>query len=341
MTKQNKMRVGSLFSGIGGLELGLELAGVGEPVWFVEIDPYAQAVLKKHWSEAKIYGDIKTVDFTKLERVDILTGGPPCTDISIAGKRAGVKSDTRSGLWREYFRAISELRPRYVVVENVAASTQPFLDEHGRIIEQAAIATFLGDLATVGYNAFWSCIPASAVGAPHRRDRILIIAYPDSERRDDGSDTFGERPVLPNTEREVAEDNEEWRRWERWSRSLSNIGRDVSYTNSERLEGHRKSEWHEQGQSESCFDNDSRGGGRSVEHGVDGVVDGLPDRLDECSRLRPLQETWWEEEHGIPRVVKQQEHRINRIRCLGNAVVPFWAQIAGEIIKEKERLRSL
>ena len=156
------LRVGSLFSGTGGIELGLERAGGFETVWFVECDPHAQAFLRKYWPDATIYGDITEIDFASVPRIDVLTGGFPCQDISNAGKRVGI-SGSRSGLWKHYLRAISVLRPRIVFAENVAALTQRGLD------------TVLIDLAAIGYDAEYHCFPASAVGAPHRRDRIVII----------------------------------------------------------------------------------------------------------------------------------------------------------------------
>ena len=165
------MTVGSLFAGIGGFDLGFERAGY-DIRWQVEIDPWAQAVLAKHWPHVHRHDDIRTAGWHNLEAVDVLCGGFPCQDISLAGKGAGIADGTRSGLWSEYARLIRELRPRYVVVENVAALLARGL---GRV---------LGDLAACGYDAEWDCIPAAAVGAPHRRDRLWLVAYPDGVRRD-------------------------------------------------------------------------------------------------------------------------------------------------------------
>src|SRR5690606_7177861 len=114
-----KLTVGSLFSGIGGIDLGLERAGM-ETRWFSEIDPYASRVLAKHWPNVPNHGDITQIDFRAVEAVDVLCGGFPCQDLSLAGKRAGIDGE-RSGLWSEYVRAIRDLRPRYVLVENVTA----------------------------------------------------------------------------------------------------------------------------------------------------------------------------------------------------------------------------
>ena len=157
-----------LFSGIGGFSLGLERAGF-KTVAFCEIDPYARAVLRKHWPDVPCYDDVRTITAERLAadgiEVQAIVGGFPCQDISSAGLGAGLAGE-RSGLWREFARLIGELRPRYVIVENVAA----LLDRgHGEV---------LGDLARIGYDAEWDCLPASAVGAPHERRRVWIVAYP-------------------------------------------------------------------------------------------------------------------------------------------------------------------
>ena len=156
--------IGSLFSGIGGLELGLEVAGVGQTVWQVEQDEYCQGILAKHWPEAERHHDIKAVGINNLKRVDLICGGFPCQDISLAGSGTGLAGE-RSGLWWEMFRVIRELRPRYVVVENVPALTS------------RGLGAVLGNLASIGYDAQWDCISAASIGACHHRDRIFIIAW--------------------------------------------------------------------------------------------------------------------------------------------------------------------
>lgn len=155
------MTLGSLFSGIGGFDLGFERAGY-EIKFQVEIDEYCQRVLARHWPDVQRFGDIRTIE--RLPNVDVLCGGFPCQDISHAGKREGIDGE-RSGLWSEFVRIIRLVRPRYVVVENVSAL---LVRGMGRV---------LGDLSASGYDAEWDCIPACAVGAPHRRDRVWIVAY--------------------------------------------------------------------------------------------------------------------------------------------------------------------
>jgi len=167
-----KFQLLDLFSGIGGFSLGLERTGGFETVAFCEIEDYPRRVLARHWPEVPIYGDIRNLNAARLRadgiRVDAICGGFPCQDISTAGAGAGIEGD-RSGLWREYARLIGELRPQIVFVENVAALLGRGLDR------------VLGDLAEIGYDAEWHCIPASAVGAPHRRDRLWIIGYTDNQ----------------------------------------------------------------------------------------------------------------------------------------------------------------
>jgi DNA (cytosine-5)-methyltransferase 1 len=161
------MKVGSLFAGIGGFDLGLERAGF-EITWQVEIDPYCQRVLAKHWPHVQRYGDIRAIDWATVPRVDLLCGGFPCQDLSFAGKRAGIDGE-RSGLWSEYVRAIRALRPRYILVENVPG-----------LLTNEYMGRVLGDLAACGYDAEWSVLSACAMGAPHTRERVFILAYAES-----------------------------------------------------------------------------------------------------------------------------------------------------------------
>ena len=157
-----------MFSGIGGFAFGLERAGMNT-VAFCEQDKFCQAVLRKHWPEVPIYDDVRTLTANRLASdgisVDVICGGFPCQDISTAGKGAGLAGE-RSGLWWEFHRLIAEIKPEWVIVENVAALRSRGLD------------VVLRGISEIGYDAEWHCIPASAVGAPHRRDRIWIVAYP-------------------------------------------------------------------------------------------------------------------------------------------------------------------
>lgn len=157
------MTFGSLFSGIGGFDLGLERAGM-ECRWQVEIDPFCRKVLAKHWPDVPRYEDVRDVGAHNLEPVDLICGGFPCQDISYAGKGAGLEGE-RSGLWYEFARIIGEMGPRYAVVENVPA------------LLTRGLGDVLGTLASLGYNAEWTCLPAASVGAPHIRDRVFVLAH--------------------------------------------------------------------------------------------------------------------------------------------------------------------
>jgi DNA (cytosine-5)-methyltransferase 1 len=165
------MNVLDLFSGIGGFSLGLERAGM-RTVAFCEVDPFCRQVLARHWPGVPCYDDVRSLTADRLLAdgiaPDVICGGFPCQDISLAGAGAGIDGD-RSGLWREYARLIGELRPRYVIVENVTALL-------GR-----GLGKVLGDLAALGFDAEWDCLPASYVGARQLRDRVWIVAYPERD----------------------------------------------------------------------------------------------------------------------------------------------------------------
>lgn len=154
---------GSLFSGIGGMDLGLDRAGM-QCKWQVEINEYAIKVLTKHWPNVPKHRDVRDVGKRSLEPVDVIAGGFPCQDISNAGFGAGLAGE-RSGLWSQMFRVIRELRPRFVLIENVSALLIRGLD------------TVLCDLAGIGFDAEWETVRASDFGAPHERNRLFIVAY--------------------------------------------------------------------------------------------------------------------------------------------------------------------
>lgn len=154
---------GELFAGIGGMGLGLEWAG-WDCRWQVENHPDRVAVLEKHWPDIPRYTDVNEVPWSDVEPVDLIAGGFPCQDISSGGRKVGI-TGPRSGLWKAMAHAISVVRPRYVLVENVADLAVRGLD------------VVLGDLALLGFDAEWSVLPACALGAPHPRRRLFIVAY--------------------------------------------------------------------------------------------------------------------------------------------------------------------
>lgn len=167
------LKVLDLFSGIGGFSLGLERTGGFETVAFCEIEPFPRKILAKHWPEVPIYEDVRALTAERLAAdgiaVDGICGGFPCQDISVAGKGLGLAGE-RSGLFYEVARLIGELRPKFILLENVGALLCRGMD------------AVLGTLAALGYDAIWHCIPASHVGLPHTRDRVWIVAYPRKER---------------------------------------------------------------------------------------------------------------------------------------------------------------
>lgn len=163
------MRIGSLFSGIGGLELGLEWSGLGRTIWQVEADAFCRAVLAKHWPNVdRSIVDVRNAGPSVLAPVDVLCGGFPCQDVSSAGAHAGLAGQ-RSGLWREFRRCVSEFRPRIAIVENVASGARRWL------------CPVRDDLHQLGYRTRAVALSAADVGAPHLRRRVFVIAYANGE----------------------------------------------------------------------------------------------------------------------------------------------------------------
>ena len=169
MVKSDKLKVLDLFSGIGGFSLGLERTEGFETVAFCEIDKHCQKVLKKHWPDVPTFDDVTKLKGKNFKNIDVICGGFPCQDISIAGKREGLKGE-RSGLWSEFKRLIKEVRPQYAIIENVANLRNKGLNQ------------VLKDLWSIGYDCEWHIISASSIGAPHLRERVWIIAHPNSTR---------------------------------------------------------------------------------------------------------------------------------------------------------------
>jgi DNA (cytosine-5)-methyltransferase 1 len=191
--KRGKMKIGSLFSGYGGLDLAVTKLTGAEVVWHCEWEDAPSKVLEANFPGVPNYRDVSSVDWDSVEPVDILTGGFPCQDLSLAGKRAGLQEGTRSGLWSEFYKAITILKPKMVIIENVRGLLSAKADsgmEYGtEIMEQAergtvlrALGAVLGDLADIGYDARWTSVRASDAGAPHQRFRVFIVAYPQGSR---------------------------------------------------------------------------------------------------------------------------------------------------------------
>ena len=296
------MTVGSLFSGIGGLELGLERAGM-EVKWQVEIDPYCRRVLAKHWPDVTRYEDVRDVGEANLEPVDLICGGFPCQPVSQAGKR--LAQDDPRWLWPEFARIIRELRPRYALMENV-----PGLLVRG-------FGDVLGDLAEAGYDAEWCVLGADDVGAPHRRKRVLVVAHAQGE---------SERPGLREGEQG----------WQRGRRPRNSRG-EVAHADSGRLPIERIAQ---------PAGIESPRGRVTDGCGDDGRLDNLatlPDTIRTVSKSgtgrRGVRESHteqhgshWATEPDVGRVAHGVPHRVDRLRALGNAVVPQVSEWIGRRI---------
>ena len=186
----SKLRVGSLFSGYGGLDLAVMNVLDAEGVWHCEWDDAPSKILEQHFPDVPNYRDVSKVDWAAVEPVDVLTGGFPCQDLSLAGKRAGLRDGTRSGLWSEFANAIEVLQPRLVVIENVrgllSATAHSDVEHCAWCMGEAgdgepvlrALGAVLGDLADLGYDAKWTGVRAADAGAPHNRFRVFIVAFP-------------------------------------------------------------------------------------------------------------------------------------------------------------------
>ena len=297
------LRTLSLFAGIGGFDLGLERTGGFRTVAFCECAEFPRRVLAKHWPEVPCYDDVRTLTAERLRAdgiamPDIICGGFPCQDISLAGKGTGLSGE-RSGLWWEYHRLIAECRPSWVVAENVAALRGRGLDE------------VLGSLSALGYDAEWHCIPAGAVGAPHRRDRVWIVAH--AQRR--GRDWIHERVeaghLAPNP----------------CGRREYGPHRAAASNHSGRVSGAR-----------------SEGGDEAVAHALCGGLQ-RPEPSFTSSLRRRLADassagSAWFPEPAVGRVAHGVPSRVDRLRCLGNAVVPQIPEMIGRAILAMETQRS-
>lgn len=336
MSKRVRLRVLSLFSGIGGIDLGLERAGF-TIVAHSEIDQYASRVLAKHWPGVPNVGDITKADWSDwVGHVDVIAGGFPCQDISLAGKGAGIEG-SRSGLWSEYARVVRVLRPRYVIVENVAALLSRGLDR------------VLGDLASLGYDAWWDCIPAASVGAPHRRDRVFIVATradvaafdTDTSPMQWASQQHAEASANPerfSSERRrepgivvgsAGACEGEGHQWERDGNAIEHLR--STTPNARGIEYERDSEDCYDGLRIPLADTDGSGSQRWEDQRSNGGP-----QLSPVERGGREPASHWSTEPGVGRVADGVPYRVDRLRCLGNAVVPQVAEYIGHQIMQRE-----
>jgi len=410
LNEKEKLKVLSLFAGIGGIDLGLESTGRFETIQFVEYEPFCQHILRRHWPDVPIWGDVKTFDPDSCGDIDLLCGGYPCQPFSVAGKQKGTEDDRH--LWPRMFEIIKHKRPTWVLCENVPGHVNLGLDQ------------VLFDLESEGYSWQTFVLGAVAVDAPHRRQRLFIVGYSDSVRCKQYNETKKEKQIrrsktssfstsyVANTkserygrsssqrsgeaERELqpqeqegstmgsevegcgglrgeaedvantqdighvlsAHEGEQARRSARCGEGQSEgNSTDVPNTNVEGLEGQRIDRENGEGQKTTDnFDGESstrdvsdtisergcsgqtgnqdaedvgeqpRGTEHregSIERRLGGMVDGVPS---------------WLHEPDIPRVTTNQVGRTQRLKALGNAVVPqVIAQIARAIIIEEDR----
>ncbi len=301
-----------LFSGIGGFAYGAWLAGMKfDRHYYSEIEPYCVQLYQQRFPEAVHLGDISIIEPDRLPEGDwIITGGFPCQDISTAGKGAGIEGK-RSGLWFEMWRLIRDLRPRFVIAENVGALTFRGLDR------------VLSSLAEIGYDAEWQDIRASDMGAPHRRERIWIIAYPTSLRQFKGASEradkkreevseigFNGENISNSTGKH--DDNAGYGTSEicRKRQTQTEIQGDLADSTSERLQAQRERGWLQQTEKQTC------------------------PVIERRSLLgKEWCAGWWDAEPAMGRVANGVPHRVDRLRGLGNSIVPQIAAMLFEQIK--------
>jgi len=290
------LTVGSLFAGIGGIDLAFEAAGF-RIAWQVEIDDFCTDILSKRWPDVPRYRDVRECGAHNLARCDVLTGGFPCQDISVAGQGAGILAGTRSGLWLEFARIIGELRPRLVLLENVPAITT----RDGTVV--------LGSLAALGYDARWGVISAADAGASHQRERWWCVA-------------FAQHPRPPLTGR--GHESKGAQRGALYEGRKD--GGQLAYADGRRCE--------QRDTAIGRVPEPDAGGLGDAKDGLEGRAecpesrlgrgaDGLSAWLDESySRLHVARPGQLQHEWEPPRVASGQSGRVNRLKALGNAVVP-------------------
>ncbi len=324
-----KITVGSLFAGIGGLELGLEQTGGFKTVWSVEIDEYCNRVRREHWPHVPQYRDIRDFPPDGIERPDLICGGSPCQDLSVAGKQAGI-GGWRSSLFFEMVRIVRVLRPRWVVWENVRGA----ISSNGGSDFRAVLRGF----SDIGYDAEWTTLRASDFGLPHRRERVFVVAYPKGgyaghhepvgERRPAAEPEYQcdelayPRRDLPQGERETGAaglpvgrgggatvgDAEN----QRQKRPRNTRIRRDGFENTSPPGPNDRERW-------DAILSDAPWLAPAIEPGFRGMADGLPPLLD----LPGLE-------------IQVDDERRKRLKALGNAVVPACARWIGERILEAE-----
>ena len=315
---------GSLFAGIGGIDLGFERCGM-ECKWQVEINDYAQKVLAKHWPKVHRERDIRECSARNLDWVDVIAGGFPCQDISYAGLGAGLDGE-RSGLFFEAIRLVRELQPRAVVLENVAALLTRGLDR------------VLGTLAEIGYDTEWHCIPAAYVGAPHIRDRVFVLAYASGKRAGHECRSLGgqERTVARTLQPKALRQRD----GQIVPKGSDSVCCNVSDTRCKlrKSRASKRPRSDPQAKRGSAANDDKRCGEASACTNSEGLEkrqgqDAIGAGQD--GRSKPGRSEWWAIEPDVGRVAYGIPARVDRLRGLGNAVVPQVAEFVGRMVLQR------
>lgn len=305
------LTAGSLFSGaIDGLGLAASLAGF-DIRFHIEYDDWRRKVLEKHapkyWPNAAQFQDITTVETATLPRTDVLFGGFPCQDVSLAGDRAGLGEGTRSGLWGHFRRLIGDLRPRAVVVENVPG----LLTLGGSAV--------VGDLAALGYVGRWGIISAADAGAPHLRERVFVVAYAQQNGRLESQITAKSR--TPEPQRHTGLENPAWSLMECSPESGSAVHRAMADTNIQ-YENLRRSDSEQLPQQQAVAR--LRGGSSTTQPRLGRNDDGAAARLDGFAGF-PAYQNQAQHDYEPSRLIppRTSPDRTRRLESLGDAVV-WW-----------------
>lgn len=288
-----------LFSGIGGFSLGLESTGGFRTIAFCEKDNFCQKILQKNWPDTPIFKDVKELPYEQIGAVDIITAGFPCQPWSNAGKRKG-SSDERD-LWPETFSAIKSLRPRWFIGENV----------RGFVSQELGLSRSLNDLESIDYKTQGFLIPATSF-RPHRRERVWIIGY--SEQGNNMAYTF--RAGQQSSEGDWKDSRNKTRHYS-WGSSPN-----MAYTSEARLQKWKTQDPEDEGKNGGSFT--KRSFGRKFKRRLGGVAYGISN---------------WMDEPRIPRTTTKQPDRVNRIKALGNSIVPQILAELGNAILISEKIK--
>ena len=307
------LKILDTFAGIGGFSYAAhELVGGFETTQFVEIDPFCQKVLKKHFPKVPCHDDIKT--FTAYPgQYDVITGGFPCQDISVAGRKEGITKQSRSGLFYELIRVIRLVRPKFVVMENVAAILNNGLD------------IVLGELSEAGYDAEWSIISASSLGAAHRRSRWWCVAY----TNDYGSSSTSINEVNDETDSSPQERKNQVSKSSGSSESSNSraiqSSKDVADSNSDKCKTGSE-QLQQQGQTTigSSFVTNSNSKGLQRK-----ILSKMESGIWSAKHTRRLDPNWrsYVSKPILPRGSYGLSNRVDRTKALGNSIVPAVAAI--------------